>query len=461
LRTCNKVPRTVATAAALILLSSYAAAEQSPLVTPLRIGRADAPQKLTLWAQQDYSHLAANPEVAAIFSEIFEQWARAHPDVQIEVSVMPALELHKAKLLLAAAAGRLPDIASVDSFWMPLFFEGNHVQPLDPYWPADDRADFLPFTTETLTRDGRIYGMWHGTDCRVLYYRKDLVPRPPQTWAELLSTASQISRDRGISGYLYNAGRWEAAVFDHLPMFWAQGGELVDAAGNPIFGAPPHRQRLINLLQFLRETIVSGASPRAVLANNDYQQLTSAAAAGDVAMFLGGSWQLRDLERALSPSQFAQWEISEVPQAAGAQRATGVGGWVWVEFTRDPVKQRIATEFLRWIESPANVARISIPARLLPVRRSVYREFPIFRENRWYAKFGEMLTTARARPAVPIYPTISEQLQLAVGAAVGGTKSPEAAADDAWTAVTRIAERNRARAAQPPQCRRSPASFFC
>ena len=38
---------------------------------------------------------------------------------------MPALELHKAKLLLAAAAGRLPDIASVDSFWMPLFLEGG------------------------------------------------------------------------------------------------------------------------------------------------------------------------------------------------------------------------------------------------------------------------------------------------------------------------------------------------
>jgi ABC-type sugar transport system permease subunit/ABC-type glycerol-3-phosphate transport system substrate-binding protein len=443
--------KAAASFAVLLLIATRTAADDSAIVTPLRIGRADAPHKLTLWAQQDYSHLAANPEVSAVFTDIFEQWARAHPDVQIEVSVMPALELHKAKLVLAAAAGRLPDIASVDSFWMPLFFEGNHVQPLDPYWPAEDRADFLPFTTNTLTGpDGHLYGMWHGTDCRVLYYRKDLVTSPPQTWDELLATASRIAHERGISGYLYNAGRWEAAVFDHLPMFWAQGGELVDAGGNPVFGAPPNRERLINLLRFLRATIDSGASPRAVLANNDYQQLTSAAAAGDVAMFLGGSWQLRDLERALSPSQFDQWEISDVPQAEAGQQVTGVGGWVWVTFSHDPVKQRIATEFLRWIESPANVARISVPARLLPVRRSVYRDFPVFRENRWYARFGEMLTTARARPAVPIYPAISEQLQLAVGTAVAGTKTPEAAADDAWTAVRRIAERNRARAAQPP-----------
>src|SRR5262245_46879315 len=61
------------------------------LVTPVRIGRPDAQLKLTLCAQQDYSHLAANREVARSFLEIFEQWARLHPDVQIDVSVMPAL----------------------------------------------------------------------------------------------------------------------------------------------------------------------------------------------------------------------------------------------------------------------------------------------------------------------------------------------------------------------------------
>lgn len=419
-------------------------------MTPLRIGRADAPIRLTLWAQQDYSHLAANTEVAAIFTDIFDRWARAHPDVQIEVSVMPALELHKAKLMLAAAAGRLPDIASIDSFWMPLFFEGKYVQPLDPYWPAEDRADFLPFTIDTLSgRDGHVYGMWHGTDCRVLFYRKDLVPEPPRTWDELLSTASRISRDRGIAGYLYNAGRWEATVFDHLPMFWAQGGELVDGAGDPIFGLPPNRERLVRLMGFLRATIDTGASPRAVLANNDYQQLSSAAAAGDVAMFLGGSWQLRDLERALTPSEFEKWELTDIPQAEAGARATGTGGWVWVTFTPDRVKQRIATEFLRFIESPANVARISIPTRQLPVRRSVYRDFPVFRENRWYAAFGEMLTHARARPVVAIYPAMSEQLQLAIGAAVAGTKTPDAAVDDAWAAVKGIAERSRTRDAQP------------
>ncbi|PYQ19353.1 MAG: hypothetical protein DMF81_22205, partial [Acidobacteria bacterium] len=223
--------------ATLLLLAAAAAGPalgDDALVTPMRVGRADAPLTLSVWAQQDYSHLAARPAIAGIFHDVFREWAATHPGVQLRVSVMPALEQHKAKLLLAAAAGRLPDIASVDSFWMPLFMAGGHVQALNAWWPEADRADFLPFTIQTLSDGaGNVYGVWHGTDCRVLYYRKDLLPAPPRTWAELLEDAGRISRERRIAGYLYNAGRWEAAVFDHLPMFWAQGGELVDAAGRP------------------------------------------------------------------------------------------------------------------------------------------------------------------------------------------------------------------------------------
>jgi len=428
------------------------AVAEDVLVTPMRVGRTDAPLVLSVWAQQDYSHLAARPEFAQIFTDVFREWAETHPGVQLRVSVMPALEPHKAKLLLAAAAGRLPDIASVDSFWMPLFMAGGHVQPLNDYWPAEDRTDFLPFTIQTLSdAAGNVYGVWHGTDCRLLYYRRDLVPTPPRTWAELLETASRISRERKIAGYLYNAGRWEAAVFDHLPMFWAQGGELVDAEGRPVFGAPPNRERMVNVLTFLRDTIRSGASPRSVLANNDYQQLTSAAVAGDVAMFLGGSWQLRDLETGLSPAEFAKWDMAPIPQKDAGTESTGTGGWVWVVFARDPARRKAATEFLLSVESSANVGRIDQVTGQLPVRTSVYRNVSFFRDNAWYARFGQMLVHGRARPAVPIYPALSEQLQLAVGYSVSGEKAPEQALDDAWRAVREIDHRQQAeQRRQPP-----------
>jgi multiple sugar transport system substrate-binding protein len=433
-------------AVAFAVLLAAAPVVADSLVTPVRVGRADAPTTLTVWAQQDYSHLAARPAIAAVFRDIFREWAVARPDVQLRVSVMPALEQHKAKLLLAASAGRLPDVASIDSFWLPLFLDGGHVQPLNDHWPAEDRADFLPFTIETLSdAGGRVYGLWHETDCRVLFYRTDLVPTPPRSWEELLAVAGRLSREQGIAGYLYNAGRWEATVFDHLSMFWAQGGELVDESGRPIFGEPPHRERMLRVLAFLRETVTSGASPRSVLAMTDYQQLTSAAIAGDAAMFLGGNWQLADLRANLPPGEFARWQVAPIPQRDAATAATGTGGWVWVVFSKDPARRRAAIEFIRSVEAPANAARISEATGHLPVRQSVYRDVPLFREG-WYARFGEIVQAGRARPAVAIYPAISEQLQLAIGHTVAGTRTPEEALQRAWDTV----RQEHARRSAPP-----------
>lgn len=412
---------------------------------------------LTVWAQQDYSHLAALPSIASAFQTVFGEWAQANPGVQLEMSMMPALEQHKAKLLLAAAAGRLPDVASIDSFWLPLFLEGGHLQPLNADWPAADRADFLPFTIDTLSdKDGQVYGVWHETDCRALFYRKDLVSTPPRTWDQLIETGSRIAREHGIAGYLYNAGRWEATVFDHLPMFWAQGGELVDDDDRPVFGLAPHREHLVRVLTFLRDTVRTGASPPAVLAMNDYKQLSSAAIAGDVAMFLGGNWQIKELQEALAPEEFAKWGIAPIPQLREGPAPTGTGGWVWVVFAKDPEKRRAAARFVLDLEAPKNAARISQGTGRLPVRRSVYRDYEAFHQEP-FAFFGTLLEAARARPAAPIYNAISRELQIAIGYAIDGTKSPEQAVDEAFSAVQ--AEHGR-RMVERPARRWDPALWM-
>ena len=106
--------------------------------------------------------------------------------------------------------------------------------------------------------------------------------------------------------------------------------------GRPILGEEPNRRAMLRVLGFLRDTIQRGASPRSVLGHTDYQQMTGAAVAGDAAMFLGGNWQLKDLQTGLSPAEFAKWDIAPIPQAEANTRSTGTGGWVWVVFAKDP-----------------------------------------------------------------------------------------------------------------------------
>src|SRR5262249_54267777 len=203
---------------------------------------------------------------------------------------------------------------------------------------------------------------------------------------------------------------------------------------------------MVRVVGFVRDTIQRGAWAGTVLGINDYQQLTASAIAGDVAMFLGGNWQLKDLQTGLSPADFAKWDVAPIPQADASTRSTGTGGWVWVVFARDPVRQKAAVEFIREGEAPAHAARISEATGHLPVRRSVYRDFPVFSQDRWYRRFGDMLADGHARPVAAIYPEISQRLQLAIGAVVAGAAAPEAALDDAWNAVTAEYTRQTARA---------------
>ena len=78
----------------------------------------------------------------------------------------------------------------------------------------------------------------------------------------------------------------------------------------------------------------------------------------------------------------------------------------------------------------------SSAAALRCTGRSVYRDVPLFSEDVWYRRFGEMLVDGHARPTARIYPAISQRLQLAIGSVISGDKTPEDALDEAWRVVT-------------------------
>jgi multiple sugar transport system substrate-binding protein len=160
-------------------------------------------------------------------------------------------------------------------------------------------------------------------------------------------------------------------------------------------------------------------------------------------MFLGGNWQIRELKDAMPPEEFAKWGVAPIPQLHEGPAPTGTGGWVWVVFAKDPEKRRAAAKFILDIEAPKNAARISGGTGRLPVRKSVYRDNDEFRQEP-FAFFGQLLSAARARPAVPIYNAISRELQIAIGYAIEGTRTPEQAVDDAFRIVRDEDARRRA-----------------
>jgi multiple sugar transport system substrate-binding protein len=342
-----------------------------------------------------------------------------------------------ARILTQASQGRAPDVAQIDAHLLPRYYE--HLQPLDGYLEEHGVSleDYFPFAQDIMEGpDGKIYGVQFTTDVRVMYYRKDLVPTPPATWDETLKVGKQLTED-GYSAFLYPGGRGEGTtVTTVLPMFWGQGGELVDDEGKPVFGEGSNREAMLNVFNFLGETVDSGITPQRVSNFGSEDDLNSEVASGKVAMFLGGNWQVKQLKELLGEEEAANWAVAPIPHAEGAEIATTAGGWAWGVFAEDEEKQQTAVDFLAdTFVSDEGMTSWTGAHGSLPVRKPVY-DLPEYESNEFSETFEQHLADyARARPSADSYQKISTELQVAVSSVVSGSKTPEQALDDAWSAV--------------------------
>lgn len=405
-------------------------AASQDLVTRDRVGRTDAPKVLVLRLQSDGPN-ATDPNWAEGYRALYNDFIARHPDWRIELQTMSNdIGQEQARMLEQLRSGRGPDCAAVDSFQLALFKASNVLKPITTHFTKEEIDDLFPYVREGITGpDGAILAWWYSTDLRVLYRDTQYVPDAPADWAGVKSAALKAVEE-GTEGFLFNAARYEGTVFDWLSNFWSQGGELVDATGRPIFAEGENRARMLRAFDYYRDLVQSGAAPRRVTTIGNYDDLAASAAAGTAAMFIGGSWQLGQLEATLDPDEFARWTFGQIPGPSAEARATGTGGWAIAAFSSDEEKNALCAAIAKEIYAGPGVAL----QQNLPTGRSIFARFPVYGTPA-FQRFGELLQYGRARPGVPIYPEISNQLQIAMGDILSGTRTPEQALDAAASAV--------------------------
>jgi len=401
-----------------------------------RVGLPDAPNVLNLRLTGDGpGH--SDPQVAAAYRDIYVEFIKKYPDWQLRLQQMSGdIGTEQAKMLEQARSGNAPDCASVDSFVLAQFIKNNALADFSPYFSQEEVDDLFPFVKEGITgSDGTIRAWWWSTDLRVLYRNTEIVPDAPQTWEEL-KQAGISSVAAGKEGILFNGGRYEGTTFDWLANFWAQGGDLVDEQGRPVFGEEENREKLLKAINFYKDLVDSGAAPRRVTTIAGYDELTASAVAGTTALFVGGNWQLAQLRNSMDPEEFAKWTFSPLPGPTLEERSTGTGGWTVASMSDDPVKIEMCATVAREIYmGPGNTVR-----EVLPTRRTLYSEYEVFSRPHNVA-FADALTSGRIRPGVPIYPEISNQIQIMMGDVLSNTRSSEEALDVAFKATLEAYER--------------------
>ncbi len=119
------------------------------------------------------------------------------------------------------------DIVGMDVIWTGEFANAGWVEE----WtgPLKQRAteQVFPNVIETASFEDKLYAAPFNTNTQLLWYRKDLVPKPPQTWDEMIDQAEELKEAGSIQ---VQANRYEGF------MVWANA--LIESAGTQILSGP-------------------------------------------------------------------------------------------------------------------------------------------------------------------------------------------------------------------------------
>ena len=121
------------------------------------------------------------------------------------------------------------DIVGMDVIWTGEFANAGWVEEWKGPLKKQVTEKVFSNVIETASFEGKLYAAPFNTNTQLLWYRKDLVPRPPRTWDEMIDQAEKLGP--GNAGTIQvQANRYEGF------MVWANA--LIESAGTPILSGP-------------------------------------------------------------------------------------------------------------------------------------------------------------------------------------------------------------------------------
>jgi trehalose/maltose transport system substrate-binding protein len=167
----------------------------------------------------------------------FEQ-ATGHKVSVIEMPSSTTDQLAQYRIWLADERPDL-DVLFIDVVWSGLL--AAHLRDLSDT-AAGVIDQHIPEIVASQTVDGRLVAIPYYTDAPALYYRTDLLERhgktPPETWAELEATATEImaaehaSGNADLWGFVFQGGAYEGLTCNALEWIASNdGGTFIDADG--------------------------------------------------------------------------------------------------------------------------------------------------------------------------------------------------------------------------------------
>jgi multiple sugar transport system substrate-binding protein len=361
-----------------------------------------------------------------------ERFGRAHPSIKVALRATPdaADQRHQLYVQWLNARASDPDVLQLDVVWTPEFAAAGWIAGLDRFDPPVDR-----FFTAAVAADrwnGALYALPWFIDVGTLYWRTDLVPRPPRDLADLVQLARAARDERGVPfGFVWQGARYEGLVTVFLEHLGAFGGAILDDQGRVVVDSEAAERAL----SYMRDAIyVDGVVPPAVLTWQE-EQTRFAFQTGQAVFMRNWPYAYGLLQDGSQSSVAGRFAVTSMPAGPGGAPTAALGGAALAinAYSDQPAEAYALIEYLLQPEQMIERARV---AGQYPTRPALYGT-PALAEALTIPPADALTIIERAvpRPVTPVYSQLSEMLQISLHRALTRQQEPRAALRDAAAAM--------------------------
>jgi multiple sugar transport system substrate-binding protein len=343
------------------------------------------------------------------------------------------------------------DVIAMDVIWTAEFAEAGWVLPLsdDPARraEADATTDTLPGPLSTATWRHRLYAAPVSTNTQLLWYRPDLINKPPETWSAMLDEAARLHAAGGPSWIGVQANQNEGVVIWFNTLLESAGGQVLSDDGSTVTltDTPAHRTATVSALQIMKSVATApGADPsvtrtdagtarlafeqgKAALEVNWPYALASmlenavkggvpflplnrnanlAGSINDVGLFAPTEQQFREAYDA-SRRVFG---FAPYPAVRPGEPAKVTIGGLNLAVSKTTRHQAEAYEAIRCLRDARNEKYISLEGGVPAVRTSLYADPQFQAKYPMYEIIRRQLSNAAVRLATPAYQAVSTRI---------------------------------------------------
>ncbi|MFB9903449.1 ABC transporter substrate-binding protein [Allokutzneria oryzae] len=296
------------------------------------------------------------------------------------------------------------DIMGLDVTWVAEMAEARWIREVPAGVREEIERGTLEIPLETARWKGKLYGAPDNTNVQLLWYRSDLVSKPPATWTELLAVAGELKR-QGKPYYVEAQGKsYEGLTVLVNTLVNSAGGSLVSADGQKSTVDDGAMEALRQLKEIAASPVVNPA-----FASSAEDEGRLAMQAGRSAFMVNWPYVYPAM-RSQNPQLFPHFTWAPYPRISAEDPArVTVGGidYAVSSYSRYPAESFDAVLCLR---NKENQRIGAVEGGVPPTLESVYDDPGIAESVPMKDAILSTLRQSSTRPKVPSYQTVSSMI---------------------------------------------------